>query len=279
MQEAENIGLIKIDALGLKTLSVIQDTLKIIEERTGDKIDLHKIDMEDKKVYAMLSDGLTKGVFQCEATPYTNLLVKMGVKSFAELAASNALVRPGAMNTIGKDYIARKHGKQNIAYHHQVMKSFTSDTYGCILYQEQVMLACTELGGMTMAEADKVRKIIGKKKDAKEFDQFQDMADQMVPLSPLPESVKKELLSDIKNWLGTLKKLLPQPGASMGYSYLTPRGFELGARWRETREVLGHLDTAEMEVTAFERNRSYTITHHKAGVRIDTSHIDTAVKH
>ncbi len=174
MEEAERIGLIKIDALGLKTLSVIQDTLKIIEQRTGEKIDLHKIDMEDKKVYAMLSDGLTKGVFQCEATPYTNLLVKMGVKSFAELAASNALVRPGAMNTIGKDYIARKHGKQNLDYKHTKMKAFTEETYGCILYQEQVMQACTELGGMTMAEADKVRKIIGKKKDAKEFKQFQD---------------------------------------------------------------------------------------------------------
>ncbi len=174
MEEAERIGLIKIDALGLKTLSVIQDTLAIIKDRTGDNIDLHDIEMEDKNVYAMLSDGYTKGVFQCEATPYTNLLIKMGVKNFSELAASNALVRPGAMNTIGKDYIARKHGKQNIAYHHTVMKAFTAETYGCILYQEQVMLACTELGGMTMAEADKVRKIIGKKKDAKEFDQFKD---------------------------------------------------------------------------------------------------------
>ena len=174
MAEAERIGLIKIDALGLKTLSVLQDTLKIIEERNKKKIDLLSVDMEDSKVYEMLSAGYTKGVFQCEATPYTNLLVKMGVKNFNELAASNALVRPGAMNTIGKDYIARKHGKQNISYHHQVMKAFTQDTYGCILYQEQVMQACTELGGMTMAEADKVRKIIGKKKDAKEFDQFKD---------------------------------------------------------------------------------------------------------
>jgi len=174
MEEAERIGLIKIDALGLKTLSVIQDTLKIIENRSGNKIDLLSLNMEESKVYEMLSSGFTKGVFQCEATPYTNLLVKMGVKNFAELAASNALVRPGAANTIGKDYIARKHGKQNIAYHHQVMKAFTAETYGCILYQEQVMQACTELGGMTMAEADKVRKIIGKKKDAKEFDQFKD---------------------------------------------------------------------------------------------------------
>ena len=174
MEEAERIGLSKIDALGLKTLSVLRDTLDIIKDRSGKSIDLLSLNMEDPKVYEMLSSGYTKGVFQCEATPYTNLLVKMGVKNFAELAASNALVRPGAANTIGKDYIARKHGKQNISYHHQVMKAFTAETYGCILYQEQVMQACTELGGMSMAEADKVRKIIGKKKDAKEFDIFKD---------------------------------------------------------------------------------------------------------
>ena len=174
MGEAERIGLIKIDALGLKTLSVLRNALDIIEERHKKKINLLEIDMEDERIYEMLSNGHTKGVFQCEATPYTNLLVKMGVKNFAELAASNALVRPGAMNTIGKDYIERKKGRQGITFHHDVMKEFTAETYGCILYQEQVMQACTNLGGMTMVEADKVRKIIGKKKDAKEFDVFKD---------------------------------------------------------------------------------------------------------
>jgi DNA polymerase-3 subunit alpha len=174
MEEAERIGLIKIDALGLKTLSVLKDTTDIIQERYGKNVDLLKIDMDDKNVYQMLSDGYTKGVFQCEAAPYTNLLIKMGVKNLAELAASNALVRPGAMNTIGKDYVARKHGRQNIDYMHQILKPFTEETYGCILYQEQVMQACVQLGGMTMAEADKVRKIIGKKKDAREFDEFKD---------------------------------------------------------------------------------------------------------
>jgi len=174
MGEAENIGLIKIDALGLKTLSVLKDCIDIIKDREGTKIDLLKIDMDDANVYTMLSDGYTKGVFQCEAAPYTNLLVKMRVKNLSELAASNALVRPGAMNTIGKSYIARKHGRENIDYKHTVMKSFTEETYGCILYQEQVMLACVELGGMSMVDADKVRKIIGKKKDAKEFDVFKD---------------------------------------------------------------------------------------------------------
>ena len=175
MEEAADIGLIKIDALGLKTLTVINDTLAIIEERSGKRPDLHEIDMEDRNIYNMLSDGHTKGVFQCEATPYTNLLVKMGVSKFTELVASNALVRPGAMNTIGKDYIARKHGKQGITYTSPIMKEFTEDTYGTILYQEQVMLACTKLGGMTMGEANKVRKIIGKKKDAREFDEFKEL--------------------------------------------------------------------------------------------------------
>jgi DNA polymerase-3 subunit alpha len=174
MEEAERIGLIKIDALGLKTLSVVKDAIDMIKENHYVDIDPLKINMEDPKVYEMLSDGYTKGVFQCEATPYTNLLVKMGVKNLNELAASNALVRPGAMNTIGKDYLARKHGKQNVSYVHQVMKEFTSDTYGCVLYQEQVMQACVHLGGMTMADADKVRKIIGKKKDAREFDVFKE---------------------------------------------------------------------------------------------------------
>ena len=174
MEEAERIGLIKIDALGLKTLSVIQDAVAMIKENHYKDIDLDSLDLADPKVYEMLSDGYTKGVFQCEATPYTNLLVKMGVKNFNELAASNALVRPGAMNTIGKDYIARKHGKQNVSYTHHIMKEFTEDTYGCVLYQEQVMQACVYLGQMSMSEADKVRKIIGKKKDAKEFDVYKE---------------------------------------------------------------------------------------------------------
>jgi DNA polymerase-3 subunit alpha len=174
MEEAEKIGLIKIDALGLKTLSVLDDTIKMIEKNHFVKINPLEIDMEDPKVYEMISDGHTKGIFQCEATPYTNLIVKMGVKNLNELAASNALVRPGAMNTIGKDYVARKHGKQAVSYLHQILKPYTEDTYGCILYQEQVMQACVHLGQMSMSEADKVRKIIGKKKDAKEFDIYKE---------------------------------------------------------------------------------------------------------
>ena len=174
MEQAADIGLIKLDALGLKTLSVVKDTLDIIKDRTGNDIDLHSISLDDELVYQDLSNGFTKGVFQAEATPYTNLLIKMGVERFEDLVASNALVRPGAMNTVGAAYIARKQGREQIKYVHDIMKPFTERTYGVIIYQEQVMQACVYLGGMTWAEADKVRKIIGKKKDAKEFEQFRE---------------------------------------------------------------------------------------------------------
>ena len=173
MDEAADLGLIKLDALGLKALAVIDDTVEMIKERHNKDIVLTDIDLEDANVYKMLSDGYTKGTFQCEAVPYTNLILKMGgVKSFAELSASNALVRPGAMNTIGAEYIARKEGKSRVEYVHESMIPFTQETYGEVLYQEQVMLTMTELAGMSMATADKVRKIIGKKKDVSEFEAF-----------------------------------------------------------------------------------------------------------
>jgi DNA polymerase-3 subunit alpha len=174
MDTVADIGLIKLDALGLKTLSVISDTLDMIDARHKKQIDLKSLTLDDPKVYASLSQGYTKGVFQAEAAPYTHLLIKMGVSTFEDLAASNALVRPGAMNTVGASYIARKNGEEAISYIHPKMREFTERTYGVIIYQEQVMQACVHLGGMSWADADKVRKIIGKKKDAKEFDQFKD---------------------------------------------------------------------------------------------------------
>ena len=174
MDQTADLGLIKLDVLGLKTLSVIDDTIKTIKHLKKETIDLKSIQLDDSKVFEMLSSGFTKGVFQAEATPYTNLLMKMGISTFEDLAASNALVRPGAMNTVGGSYIRRKKGEEMTLYAHPIMQEFTKRTYGVIIYQEQVMQACVYLGGMSWADADKVRKIIGKKKDASEFDQYRD---------------------------------------------------------------------------------------------------------
>ena len=174
MEQTADLGLIKLDVLGLKTLSVIDDAIKIIKTNKNKEIILKDIPLDDSKVFEDLSSGFTKGVFQAEATPYTNLLMKMGVNTFEDLAASNALVRPGAMNTVGGSYIRRKKGEEMTIYAHPIMQEFTKRTYGVIIYQEQVMQACVYLGGMSWADADKVRKIIGKKKDAKEFDVYKD---------------------------------------------------------------------------------------------------------
>ena len=174
MEQTADLGLIKLDVLGLKTLSVIDDAIKTIKHIKKEDVSLKDIELDDPKVFKMLSEGFTKGVFQAEATPYTNLLMKMGVSTFEDLAASNALVRPGAMNTVGGSYIRRKKGDEMITYAHPIMHEFTERTYGVIIYQEQVMQACVHLGGMSWADADKVRKIIGKKKDASEFDVYKD---------------------------------------------------------------------------------------------------------
>lgn len=172
MNQAESIGLIKLDVLGLKTLTVLHDAADMVKERHGKAIDPYDIPLDDKNVYADLSAGYTAGVFQCEQPAYTQLLKDMEVSNFEDLAASNALVRPGAKNTVGEIYINRKKGVENVKYAHKIMKPITENTYGVIIYQEQVMQAMTELAGMSMATADKVRKIIGKKKDVSEFEQY-----------------------------------------------------------------------------------------------------------
>jgi DNA polymerase-3 subunit alpha len=174
METAADIGFIKYDFLGLKALTIISQTLKMIKGRTGKDIVLTDLDLDDKRIYKNLSQGFTRAVFQCEATPYTNLLIKMGgVKGFDDLVASNALVRPGAMNSsAGAAFIARNKGEEMVEYHHPDMVDFTRDTNGVVIYQEQVMLTMTELAGMKMSTADKVRKIIGKKRDVSEFEQY-----------------------------------------------------------------------------------------------------------
>ena len=176
MEGAEEIGFIKYDLLGLKALSVIKQTKDLIRKRHGKTIDLDNLPLDDADVYAMLSEGHTKGVFQCEQGPYTNLIFDMGgISNFDELVMSNALVRPGASkSSAAADFIGRKRGQRAIEFVHEDVRWFTEESYGAIIFQEQVMLAMTELAGMKMTTADKVRKIIGKKKDVREFEQYQE---------------------------------------------------------------------------------------------------------
>src|SRR5690606_27867602 len=117
--EAANIGLIKYDFLGLKTLRIIATTLDLIKQTTGETVDIRSVPKDDPKVYEMISDLRTRGIFQLSEPAYTRLVKNMGgIQNFEELVASNALVRPGAMNTIGPEYMLRKEGKDPVTYMH-----------------------------------------------------------------------------------------------------------------------------------------------------------------
>lgn len=162
--ECESLGLIKIDLLGLKTLTVIDDAIELIRKNKGILVDLEHINYQDNSVYHMLSQGRTLGVFQCEAAPYTKLLVQMGCKDFVDLTVSNALVRPGAWNAIGKDYIGAKHGKTKGIIIHEDVSDFMDETFGYPVYQEQMMQLSVSLAGFTIGESNQLRRGIGKKK-------------------------------------------------------------------------------------------------------------------
>lgn len=174
MEDAEAVGLIKIDVLGLKTVSVIKDCLAKIKERTGIDVTETSLDLNDPAVYNNIAEGNTVGVFQADAAAYRNLIERMGIDNFNDLVVSNALVRPGALLSQGKTYIDCKKGLAKPKYPHEIVEDILRETYGTVIFQEQLMQMAVLLADFTWAEADKLRKIIGKKRDAKDFEQFKE---------------------------------------------------------------------------------------------------------
>jgi DNA polymerase-3 subunit alpha len=169
MNDVAKVGLIKLDFLGLDALTVIHDCVDLIKERHDVDIDWENFDTDDAYVLGELGRGNTVGVFQMESSPYRKLLSAMGVDTFEDLVASNALVRPGAFLTVAQDYIKRKKGKVKVEYPHESVVEELKDTYGVYIYQEQVMQMTMKLGGFSSAKANKLRKIIGKKLSPEEF--------------------------------------------------------------------------------------------------------------
>lgn len=169
----EKVGLLKMDFLGLKTLSVLARARDLVKENHGVEIDLEKIDITDPKVFAVFAAGKTKGVFQFESGGMQDLLMKMRPDRIEDLIAANALYRPGPMTLI-PDYIDRKHGAKWSAPH-PIMTEVLQETFGIMIYQEQVMRICNRLGGIPLREAYTLIKAIGKKKlaiIAKEKERF-----------------------------------------------------------------------------------------------------------
>jgi len=165
MGDVEKIGLLKMDFLGLRTLTVINDTLKLIKASKGVVVDLNTIPMKDRKTFNLLKSARTVGVFQLESTGMRDLLRRLKPENFEDLIALVALFRPGPLGSgMVDDFIKRKHGIVDIKYDHPKLKEVLKETYGIIVYQEQVMQIASELAGFSLGQADLLRRAMGKKK-------------------------------------------------------------------------------------------------------------------
>lgn len=165
MGDLEKLGLLKMDFLGLRNLTIINRTIDLIKERQGIELDIDNIALDDSAVYEMLSKGDTDGVFQLESSGMKTLVKDLRPSVFEDLGALVALFRPGPLNSgmVG-DFVQRKHGRQKVEYKHPALEPILKDTYGTIVYQEQIMQIAQLLAGYTLGEADILRRAMGKKK-------------------------------------------------------------------------------------------------------------------
>jgi DNA polymerase III subunit alpha len=162
MKDLETVGLLKMDFLGLRTLTVLENALNIIREGHGVELDLDHIPEDDPATFDLFSRGDTVGVFQFESSGMQDWLRKLRPTSISDLVAMNALYRPGPMEMIG-EFIARKHGQQALSYTHPKLEPILKETYGVMVYQEQVMKIASEIAGFSLAKADLMRRAMGKK--------------------------------------------------------------------------------------------------------------------
>ena len=162
MGPIEKLGLLKMDFLGLRTLTVLANTVALIKESRGVTIDLDAVPLDDTKSYEMLSEAKTFGVFQLESSGMRDALRGLRPERLEDVIAIVSLYRPGPMELI-PDFINRRHGRAKVTYEHPAMEKFTQETYGIMVYQEQIMQIASEMAGFSMGEADTLRRAMGKK--------------------------------------------------------------------------------------------------------------------
>ncbi|MCC3869102.1 DNA polymerase III subunit alpha [Terrisporobacter mayombei] len=163
MTTLEELGLLKMDFLGLRTLTVIRDALDLIENKYGKRIDFSSMDYDDSKVYELLSSGNTLGIFQLESSGMRNFMKQLKPSNFEDIVAGISLYRPGPMDSI-PTYIENKHNTDKITYIHESLRPIMEVSYGCLVYQEQVMQVVRDLAGYSYGRSDLVRRAMGKKK-------------------------------------------------------------------------------------------------------------------
>ncbi len=191
MKELDSAGILKMDFLGLRTLTIIRDTIDLIEKTQQKKIDIDDIPIDDPVTYKLFSKGQTTGVFQFESAPMKEHLKNLKPTSIKDLSAMNALYRPGPMEFIA-DFIDRKHGRKPIEYLHPLLEEILSETYGIIVYQEQVIQIANKIAGMSLAEADLLRRAMGKK-DLDEMQRQKSIFVQGAVENNIPKKIAEEI--------------------------------------------------------------------------------------
>lgn len=197
MDIVESIGLLKIDFLGLSTLTVMRKACELIEQNYGVQLDLDTIPLHDAASCELLSSGETIGVFQVESAGMRRMLTAMRPTRFDHVAAAVALYRPGPMEYIG-EYIRRMHGQEPVTYRHPKLKPVLAETYGVLAYQEQIISIMTDLAGYSLSEADSVRRAVGKKKKEELLEHRNSFISRTNAHSGIPEDIAAAIFDDIE---------------------------------------------------------------------------------
>ncbi len=201
MESLEMIGLIKMDFLGLKTLSIICQVEEMVKKENPD-FSIEKIPLNDKKTFALLQKGETIGVFQLESVGMREILKRMKPEKFEDLIVTLSLYRPGPLGSLNvNEFIVRKHGQVPVTYPHPLLENVLKETYGLILYQEQVMKIASEIAGFSMGKADILRRAMGKKEIEKMLEQEKDFIEG-AKKKGVPPEVAKDIFETIKPFAG-----------------------------------------------------------------------------
>ena len=253
MYALEKIGLLKVDILGLANLTIIKNALRIVKKVYGDEIDLDKVGYKDKKVYKLLSDGNTVGVFQVESAGMRRYLQELKPTTFEDIVAMLSLYRPGPMEFI-PSFINRKRGKEKITYLHPKLKTILGKTYGICVYQEELMQIAHDLGGFSMAEADVLRKAVGKKIKTLLQAQKEKLIEGMIK-----NNIKKSVAEKIWAWVEPFARYGFNKSHSASYARITYQTAWLKAHYPNAfmaallTSDFGNLDRIAIEIAECQR--------------------------
>ncbi|MFM2430497.1 MAG: hypothetical protein RLZZ511_1710 [Cyanobacteriota bacterium] len=217
MEDIESLGLLKMDFLGLKNLTMIQKTLEMVKQSDNIEIDLDRLGMDDPDTYKLLARGDLEGVFQLESSGMRQIVRDLKPSGIEDISSVLALYRPGPLDAgLIPKFIDRKHGREAIAYDHDILKPILNETYGIMVYQEQIMKIAQDMGGYSLGEADLLRRAMGKKKKA-EMEKHQ----SMFVAGAEKNGVPKKVASDLFDQMVMFAEYFFNKSHSTAYGYVT----------------------------------------------------------